>query len=137
MCKKVGTVFIACSKTKKQYACKARNMYQGALFKKALKYAELTHSSIFILSAKYGVLSLETIIEPYEKTLSKMNKKEKEIWYNKVKKQMIPLTPPFTFFTGSLYNQFFKGEKPLQGLSLGKQLQWFNQHLNINRKTLI
>jgi len=121
--------FIACSKTKKQYACKARYLYQGALFQKALRYAERNYSQVYILSAKYGVLHPDDIIKPYEKTLSKMSKQDVLLWYDLIHKQMIErkLIGEKIFFTGVLYNKPFDGEKPLLGLSLGKQLRWFNQ----------
>jgi hypothetical protein len=125
------TAFIACSKTKLSKEAPARNLYQGPLFKKALKYAENNYTYIFILSAKYGIVSLNQIISPYEKTLNKMTISEKKEWYSLVSSQMkkLKLIEPFVFFTGILYNKPFNGFKPLSGLSLGKQLQWFNNHL--------
>ena len=129
-------VFIACSKTKRSQATQARDLYCGTLFKKTLKYAEQKYSSIFILSAKYGVVSLNQIIPPYEKTLSKMSKTKRNEWYSLVKKQMkdLQLKPPYIFLTGKLYNQNFIGDKPLSNLSLGQQLQWFNKKLLFNKK---
>ena len=124
-CKAV-TAFIACSKTKKSYSCKARDLYQGALFKKALVFAERNYKHVFILSANYGVVELDRVIAPYEKTLKNMTKGERQAWYNLVKIQMRKLTTPFVFFTGELYHFPFNGYKPLTGLSLGRQLKWFN-----------
>jgi hypothetical protein len=133
------TIFIACSKTKRTYKTEAKNLYQGALFKKSLKYAQILSNTVFILSAKYGLLSLDEEIEPYEKSLMSMNKSEKLEWGVKVKNQMIKnkLKPPFMFLTGTVYNQFFEGEKPLTGLSLGNQLRWLNQKLNTNKTLFI
>ena len=46
-------------------------MYQGQLFKKSYLYAiKLNPDKIFILSAKYGLLELNDIIEPYNITLN-------------------------------------------------------------------
>jgi hypothetical protein len=126
---KIGIAFIACSKTKKAYSCPAKEMYQGALFKKALRYSLKNYQDVYILSAKYGVLSLDTIIDPYEKTLNKMSKKERMEWYGRVENVLQTLQGPFTFFAGKLYNAPFKGEKPLTGLGLGQQLQWFTKRL--------
>jgi len=123
------TAFIACSKTKSHFKCAARLLYQGSLFKKALMYTERNYKYVYILSAKYGVVHPDQIIEPYEKTLNTMSGKDREEWYNKVKTQMekLGLIKPFIFFTGKLYHEAFDGEKPLSGLSLGRQLQWFNK----------
>ena len=99
------TAFIACSKTKKAYSSQARYLYQGSLFKKALKYAEKNYKFVYILSAKHGVVSLEQILNPYEKTLNNMNKQERKEW-NKLVTQQIQeknLKRPFVFFTGKLY----------------------------------
>jgi hypothetical protein len=44
--------------------------YVHALFQKMMAYAHsLKPKSIFILSAKYGLLSLDDTIDPYEQTL--------------------------------------------------------------------
>ena len=49
-----------------------------------LKYSKNNYDKVFILSAKYGLLELDTIISTYEKTLNKIKKEEKNIWYSKV-----------------------------------------------------
>ena len=69
--------FIGCSKKKKSSPCIAEKLYQGELFKKSLKYClQEKFDEIFILSAKYGILSLSDIISPYEKTLNNFSKIE-------------------------------------------------------------
>lgn len=80
-------IFIYCVKLKKNKKCKAEELYISDLFKKSLAYAKKQKpNKIFILSAKYGVLELKDIIEPYEVTLNKLNKQEKKKWaYNCIK----------------------------------------------------
>jgi len=64
-------VLIPCGGIKAAYPTVAACMYQGRLFKLILRYAKrLKPNKIFILSAKYGLLSLNLIIKPYQKTLS-------------------------------------------------------------------
>ena len=63
-------------------------MYVGNYFKTCLEYAKTYKSDIYILSAKYGLLSLEDYIEPYNLTLNTFSKRQKEDWNNKVKKQL-------------------------------------------------
>lgn len=125
------SVFIACSKSKKSVPCLSSEMYQGALFKKSLIYAKQLDDSIYILSAKYGVLDLNQFIEPYDLTLSKMKKTEREIWLEKIKKQIKKkkIKPPFVFLTGFLYCNGLEGEKPMHGLSMGYRLQWLNKRI--------
>ena len=64
-------------------------MYISDLFKKSLAYAKKHADKVFILSAKYGLLTLDEIIYPYEKTLNKMSEYEKKRWAYKVFRQFI------------------------------------------------
>lgn len=79
---------IACSSKKaptKREACK---LYQGELFKKSVLYCKQRNIKYFILSAKYGLISPDQIISPYNLSLNNMNKTEKKNWYMKVNKQL-------------------------------------------------
>ena len=133
------TAFIACSKTKRNAPCTAKQMYQGALFKKALTYCERHFEQVYILSAKYGLVSLTQIISPYEQTLNAMSKLEREAWGRKVAAQLQQAglfdSNELWFFTGARYHEFFDGHKPLAGLSLGYQLKWFADRLTQKEKT--
>lgn len=73
-------VFISCVKSKRKTKAKARDMYISPLFRYSLKYAlSLTsENKIYILSAKYGLLKLDEVINPYELTLNTMNESEKK-----------------------------------------------------------
>lgn len=64
-------VIISCGKLKKHGPkCEAKNAYNGRSFLLKKKYAELTDSSWFILSAKYGLVSPEKMIDPnYDQTI--------------------------------------------------------------------
>lgn len=60
------TVFIIpCGSKKKTVACEAQELYDGLYFKSNLEYAKRKTSRVFILSAKYGFVRLNQIIEPY------------------------------------------------------------------------
>jgi hypothetical protein len=115
-------------------------MYQGALFLKSLKFAiQEKFDMIFILSAKYGLLELTSIISPYEKTLNTFSKKDLKSWSDMVKTQIEEkkLSGEFWFFCGERYHMFFQGRKPLSGLSLGNQLKWLNQKTKRKGKLLL
>jgi len=63
-------VLRSCVKSKRSYRCKAAEMYTSPLFQKTMAYAQrLRAKRIFILSAKYGLLDPDDIIDPYEQTL--------------------------------------------------------------------
>jgi hypothetical protein len=126
--------FIGCSKSKRNHSCSAKDMYLGELFKKAFKYCLVNNFTIYVLSAKYGLLSPNQIIDPYDQTLNTMSQAERRIWYDLVRTQLYHLQVPdflFYFFCGEKYHLPFQGNKPLQGLSIGRQLQWFNQRTTI------
>jgi hypothetical protein len=73
---------ISCSKKKKNFRCKASEMYsESDLFKKTLSYSKRNfYDIIFIISAKHGLLSLDELIDPYEVSLMEMGKTEKKEW---------------------------------------------------------
>lgn len=136
-------ILLQCCKTKLLYKNKAANIYISPLFKKSLKYAKkLNPQAIHILSAKYGLLDLETEIEPYNITLKNMNYKQRKEWADKILKKLRSKydinKDKFIFLTGISYREFLINkisnyEIPLEGLSIGKQLQKFNELL-INKK---
>jgi len=59
-------VILGCSKRKLTHAARARDLYQGALFKAGLAYATRAGADVAILSAKYGVLHPDDLVEPYD-----------------------------------------------------------------------
>jgi len=133
---------VSCSKSKKSHPCKASEMYSpSTLFAKSYSYAKRTYNVVGILSAKYGFLFPDEVIDPYELTLNKMKKKERLEWAKKVFSQMqerIDLTKfgRTLFHVGEKYREFLipmledvgiECIIPLEGLSLGEQLAWYDQ----------
>lgn len=133
-------VLIQCSAGKKNQFCKARDLYIGPLFKKSLKYSELVKADkVFILSAKHYLLKLNKKINPYNKTLNKMRKKDRKLWANKVltelEKETDIMNDNFIILAGEKYREFIipslnNFEAPLLGLSIGKQLQFLNNKIS-------
>ena len=80
---------ISCTKAKQTYLCKAREMYSASdLFRKAYKYCTANYTRVAILSAKYGLLLPNDIIDPYNLTLNEMSTEEVKAWSEKVFRQM-------------------------------------------------
>lgn len=132
--------FISCAKVKKAYSAPAQDLYQSALFRKALVYTRYHYSHVYILSAHYGLLPLDKVIAPYEKTLNTMSKTERREWADMVLRQMRQEGidgAEHWFYTSARYSEFFPGNKPLAGLSLCRQLHWYTKRLKmINQHTL-
>lgn len=53
-------------------------MYVSPLFKYMYAYAKKRCKEVYILSAKYGLLSENTVISPYNKTLNNISEKKKK-----------------------------------------------------------
>lgn len=139
MTKKI--VLLSCGKKKRNRRAKASDMYISPLFTKSLNYAKqkLRPDKVFILSAKHGLLGLGDEIEPYEKPLNNMRKRERRQWASKVLKQLQSCanldSDHFTFLAGNKYREFLiphikHYSVPMEGLRIGKQLAWLNGQLN-------
>lgn len=126
-------VLISCVSKKLSHLAKVKNLYVSTLFKYNLKYANtLGADSIYVLSAKHGLLSLDQEIEPYEQTLNNMHANEVKDWANKVIRQLIIVTSleeaEFIFLAGNKYRKYLlphikNVQIPLEGLRIGKQLK--------------
>lgn len=126
-------VLISCVSQKQLYRSKAKDLYISALFKKNLAYARrLNPDAIYILSAKYGLLDLETEIDPYNQTLNTMSAAENRSWAEKVLQQLGRVADlkqdHFIFLAGERYRKnllphLTSYEIPMEGLTIGRQLQ--------------
>tara|TARA_B100001971_G_scaffold203128_1_gene217644 strand:+ start:1767 stop:2183 length:417 start_codon:yes stop_codon:yes gene_type:complete len=132
---------LSCVKTKLSKPSVAVDMYISPLFKKMLSYAQSKEADeIFILSAEYGLLERSQVIDPYEKTLRTMKKKEREIWADTVMTELIKKSDVkcdnFIFLAGKMYREnLVTGVKnysvPMEGLGMGEQLAWLGKHTDV------
>lgn len=133
-------VLISCVSKKQPIKAKAKDLYTSALFKKNFQFAnKLQPDEIFILSAKHGLLMLNDEIEPYDTTLNKMPVKKRKEWATLVINQLKICTDVkrdhFIILAGNRYRQFILPELtsydiPLEGLGIGKQLQYLKKQLS-------
>jgi len=98
----------------------------------------LNAKMIFILSAKYGLLNPDELIDPYERTLKGMKADERQKWAQDVLSQLEEFcnfeSDKFVFLAGLPYRKNLVSHLkhytvPMEGLSFGKQLQWLDAHL--------
>ena len=104
-------ILISCVSQKRPYRSKAKDLYISALFKKNLAYARrLKPDAIYILSAKYGLLDLDTEIEPYNLTLNTMSAGEIRNWADRVLQQLSQVAnlhdDHFIFLAGMKYRKY-------------------------------
>lgn len=131
-------ILISCVSQKLPYKASARHLYVSPLFKKNLAYAQsLDPDSIYVLSAKYGLVDLDQEIEPYDLTLNNMTAYQIKIWAAHVLIQLSKKADlgqdHFIFLAGQKYRKYLlpklhSYEIPLEGLPIGKQLQFLTKH---------
>lgn len=131
--------FVACCKLKSSKKTSAEKMYISSLFKLSLKYAKEHSDIVFILSAKYGLLALDDIIDPYNETLNTKTDDEIKEWSKKIIKSIKKLKlekSEFLYLCGSNYKKYLEnelpGNDPMKGLSLGFRLQWLKKHSSVS-----
>jgi len=126
-------ILISCVSQKRSLRSKAKDLYISTLFKKNLAYARrLNPDAIYILSAKYGLVGLDTEIEPYDLTLNTFSAGEIKNWADRVRKQLSKISDlqldHYIFLAGMKYRKYLlpylnSYEIPMEGLPIGKQLQ--------------
>ena len=141
---------VSCTKTKKDYRCKASEMYSASdLFRKAYAYCMKKYHNVAILSAKYGLLLPIEEIEPYDVTLNNMSIDQVKKWSDQVFQQFLVKIElnglgKVYLHAGKRYRQYLipmlekmdiKCEVPLKNLKIGKQLEWYNTHLDCLENT--
>ncbi len=112
---------------------------RATCFAKSLQYAEaLRPDSIFILSAKHGLLPLQEEVNPYDLTLNRMSAVERRTWAERVLRELAEVgdleEDRFTFLAGSRYREHLlpcirHGDAPMEGLTIGRQLKFLKQAL--------
>jgi hypothetical protein len=128
---------ISCGKSKLSEPALAHRLYTGNLFQKSLAYARRRNAdTIYILSAKYGLVEFDQLIEPYEKTLNRMSAADVARWAADVLTQLRARTDftadRFIFLAGDKYRSLLiphlkHVEVPLEGLGFGKQLKFLKE----------
>lgn len=130
---------VSCGKMKAADPAPARHLYQSELFQLSLAYAEATCDRVFLLSAKHGVIHPDEQLKPYEFTIDKLTAVERLLWASdairKVRDVASPDPATLVLFAGESYVRPLRAyageelviEEPLQGLFIGKRLQWLRQ----------
>ncbi len=134
-----NVVLVSCGKHKLDHSAKAAELYIGPLFTASMQYARtLNPDRIFILSAKHGLLGLETVIEPYDVTLDGKDEAVQKAWAKKVLARLASETSltgdRFTILAGENYYKYLTPhlrtcEIPMRGLTIEEQLQFLRARL--------
>jgi cytoplasmic iron level regulating protein YaaA (DUF328/UPF0246 family) len=132
---------VACVSRKNSTPMPARDLYISDWFRKASAYAARVADRWYILSAKYGLVAPDAVIEPYDETLNRMGVAARRAWARQVTEDLRRVLQPgdhVVILAGSRYRQDLIGpirqmgctvEVPMEGLEIGKQLRWLKQRV--------
>ncbi len=128
----VRVALVGCGKAKAPTAQPAKDLYVGMLFKAARSYAELLCDDWLTLSAFYGVLAPEQIVEPYDRNLSAMRLVEREAWGHRVSSSLNAryrgLRVQYVGLAGAEYLEHLhlNGaiDRPLDGMGVGSRVRY-------------
>ena len=131
---------ISCVSKKLNIKAPAKDLYTSPLFRLNLAYADrINVNATYVLSAKYGLITLNEEIEPYDLTLNEMPLIQVRMWADNVLGQLRTRcdlqADHFVFLAGQRYRRYLIPfmsfyEVPMCGLSIGRQLQFLKRHLN-------
>ena len=138
---------ISCASKKRATSARSMDLYDSALFAKARAFVEQYCDYWFILSAKHGLLVPDHIINPYEETLKTKSALERQEWSQHVWQALcsyLSSGDKVTILAGERYREYLVPRLathgclvcvPLQGMGIGRQLQWLTQQVSKpNRK---
>lgn len=137
-------LLIGCGARKLDHAAPARDLYTGPLFRAARTYAEASGLPWAILSARYGLVMPEQVIEPYDYRLVH---RAYWAWSRHVTHHLLGEQirvwlgagqPRVEVHAGVAYTRWLAaalddahlavwGGAPLAGLKVGQRLRWYRQ----------
>jgi hypothetical protein len=132
---------VSCAKSKQRGPCPARDLYVSPLFCKMRAYAERYADRWFILSAKYGLVAPETVLQSYDQMLTGASVRTRRAWAKHVYEQMeeaglLHYGARFIWLAGRAYQrdlshllEGYEQHDPLAGKRLGERLSWLTGQL--------
>ncbi len=136
-----SALLIGCVATKAAGPRPAKDLYTSELFRGRRAYAEASGKPWVILSAKHGVVDPDEVLEPYEQRVTDFRGAERDAWSANV---VEGLDRRFGLLAGKVFEIHAGDEyvrallpplrrsgagllRPLQGLRLGEQIQWYRR----------
>ncbi len=138
-----SSILVGCVSRKTDYPAPARDLYASDLYRKRRAYAEASGRPWFILSAKYGLVQPDTLLNPYDETLDHKSRSALLQWGEKaiskleqivgpLKGHMLEIHAGKRYVAGVEAPLLSRGAEivvPLRGLAIGKQLHWYKSVL--------
>lgn len=134
MGKRIG--LIACCGAKLPLAAPARDLYRSDLFRKSLSWAGVSCDQSMVLSAKYGLVEMGRVIEPYDETLNELPLARRQVWaegvWTSLQERLLP-DDHVVILAGLRYREYLipkleaagvQFSVPMAGMGIGMQKQW-------------
>jgi hypothetical protein len=132
-------VLVGCVSHKEPTARPAKDLYRSQLFAGRRTYAQATGLPWLIVSAHYGLIEPDQVIEPYDRRLSDLDLAARRALAERIAEQLERRFGPLSGLTfevhaGDEYMQMLlnglrpRGGRivnPLKGLPIGEQLKWY------------
>jgi len=128
---------VGCVAQKGSRPAPAAELYTSPLFRYGLAWAEQHADQVYVLSAKYHLVELDQVLQPYDASLSTASKEERLAWAATVWGQLHQVLDVggthFTLLAGKAYTTYLAQwlkptaaacETPLARMSIGQQLHW-------------
>lgn len=132
-------VLISCCGPKTATARRAAELYTSDLFRKSVRYAEVTGASWAVLSALYGLVWPDTVIAPYDLRLQSLGRPQRVKWAHSTAEALgvpgadtrIEILAGRTYtdpLIGPLESLGWSVSLPLAGMQIGERLRWLKRH---------
>lgn len=130
---------VSCAARKREGRVAAQDLYISELFTKARRYVESRKGTWFILSALYGLLPPAREVDSYDLTLKTMSAAARRAWAQGVwseLREQVKAGDMVVFLAGKSYRENLEQllinarveiEVPMNGLTIGRQLQWLDK----------
>lgn len=131
---------VGCAKQKRDHPCPARELYApSTLFSLSYEYARRNADRVYIISAKYGLLTEDQVVAPYDETLNTMPAPARRAWADGVLAQLEAVCDlrrdSFILLAGKRYCEYLlphlpHARLPLGNLPMGRRLEYLNAALS-------
>jgi len=127
---------VSCVRKKNSSPIPAKELYCSDWFIKASAYAQKNADEWYILSAKYGLVSPNKVIPPYNETLNKMPVEQRRKWAKNIISDLqgvLSSGDRVIILAGDRYRENIispikqmgcRVDVPMEGLRIGEQLGW-------------
>jgi len=142
-------ILVGCVSSKRPEASLAKDLYKSTLWDKRRRYAEATNRPWAILSAEYGLVQPDDVIEPYDRYLGSQARDYLEQWSRTTGDAVVRMcrnigATSVEIHAGKAYIESgledrlhqmgIRVVRPLEHLRRGEQLAWYNARAGSNAR---